>query len=156
VVLPLLAPSVQYAYEILICSLASFSANAARAPEEIFYEAKPHIGTDNLVKIVKHLRNTIISLGEQVCFETKLTVIEIKDSKVTGAIVNESETIETDTIVLALGHSARDTFEMPHQLDIPIEAKQFSIGVHIEHPQSLIEKAQYGRFASHRLLGTAE
>jgi len=128
----------------------------AGAPEEILYQAKPHIGTDNLVKIVKNLRNTIISLGGQVRFETKLTGIKIKDSKVAGAIVNDSETIETDTIVLALGHSARDTFEMLHQLDIPIEAKPFSIGVRIEHPQSLIDKAQYGRFASHRLLGPAE
>jgi len=128
----------------------------AGAPKEILYQAKPHIGTDNLVKIVKKLRNTIISLGGQVCFETKLTGINIRDSKVAGAIVNNSETIETDTIVLALGHSARDTFEMLHQLGIPIEAKPFSIGVRIEHPQSLIDKAQYGRFASHRLLGPAE
>ncbi|MBA7651551.1 hypothetical protein ES703_59370 [subsurface metagenome] len=82
----------------------------AGAPEEILYQAKPHIGTDNLVKIVKNLRNTIISLGGQVRFETKLTGIKIKDSKVAGAIVNDSKTIETDTIVLALGHSARDTF----------------------------------------------
>ena len=128
----------------------------AGAPKEILYQARPHIGTDNLVKIVKNLRNTIISLGGQVRFETKLTGIKIKDSKVAGAIINDSETIETDTIVLALGHSARDTFEMLHQLDIPIEAKPFSIGVRIEHPQSLIDKAQYGRFASHRLLGPAE
>ena len=128
----------------------------AGAPKEILYQAKPHIGTDNLVKIVKELRNTIISLGGQVRFETKLTDIEIKDSKVAGAIVNDSETIETDTIVLALGHSARDTFEMLHKLNIPIEAKPFSIGVRIEHPQSLVDKAQYGKFASHRLLSPAE
>ena len=128
----------------------------AGAPEEILYQARPHIGTDNLVKIVKNLRNAIISLGGQVRFETKLTGIKIKDSEVAGAIINDSETIETDTIVLAVGHSARDTFEMLHQLGVPIEAKPFSIGVRIEHPQSLIDKAQYGRFASHRLLGPAE
>lgn len=128
----------------------------AGAPEEILYQAKPHIGTDNLVKIVKNLRNTIISLGGQVRFETKLTGIKIKDGKVAGAIVNDSETIETDTIALASGHSARDTFEMLAQLDIPIEAKPFSIGVRIEHPQSLIDKAQYGKFASHQLLGSAD
>jgi len=128
----------------------------AGAPEEILYQAKPHIGTDNLVKIVRNLRNTIISLGGQVRFETKLTGIKIKDSKVAGAILNDSENIETDTIVLALGHSARDTFEMLGQLNIPIEAKPFSIGVRIEHPQSLIDKAQYGRFASHPLLGPAD
>jgi len=128
----------------------------AGAPEEILYQARGHIGTDNLVKIVKNFRNTIISLGGQVRFGTKLTGIKIKDSKVAGAIVNDSETIETETIALALGHSARDTFEMLYQLDIPMEAKPFSIGVRIEHPQSLIDKAQYGKFASHKLLGPAE
>ncbi len=128
----------------------------AGAPEEILYQARPHIGTDNLVKIVKNLRNTIISSGGQVRFETKLTGIKIKDGRVVGAIVDDSETIETGTIVLALGHSARDTFEMLYRLDVPMEAKPFSIGVRIEHPQSLIDKTQYGRFASHRLLGPAE
>jgi uncharacterized FAD-dependent dehydrogenase len=128
----------------------------AGAPEEILYQAKPHIGTDNLVKIVKNLRDTIISLGGQVRFETKLTGIKIKNSKVAGAIVNDSETIETDTIVLALGHSARDTFDMLHKLKVPMEAKPFSIGVRIEHPQAMIDKAQYGKFASHQLLAPAE
>lgn len=128
----------------------------AGAPEEILYLAKPHIGTDNLVKIVKNIRKTIISLGGQFRFETKLTGIEIENGKVAAAIVNGSENIETDTIVLALGHSARDTFEMLHQLDIPIETKPFSIGVRIEHPQSMVDNAQYGRFASHTLLGPAE
>ena len=128
----------------------------AGAPEEILYQAKPHIGTDNLVRMVRNLRNTIISLGGKVRFETKLTGIKIKGGKVSGATVNDSETIETDRIVLALGHSARDTFEMLFQLGIPMEAKPFSIGVRIEHPQSLIDKAQYGRFASHRLLGAAD
>ena len=128
----------------------------AGAPEEILYQAKPHIGTDNLVKIVRNLRNTIISLGGQVRCETKLTGIKIKDGRVAGAILNRAEVIETDNIVLALGHSARDTFEMLGQLDIPIEAKPFSMGVRIEHPQQLIDKAQYGRFASCRLLGPAD
>jgi len=128
----------------------------AGAPREILYQAKPHIGTDNLVKIVKNLRDTIISSGGQVRFETKLTGIEIKDSKVTGAIVNDSETIGTDTIVLALGHSARDTFDMLHKLNVPMQAKPFSIGVRIEHHQSMIDKAQYGKFASHPLLGPAD
>ena len=128
----------------------------AGAPEEILYQARPHIGTDNLVRIVKTIRNTIISLGGQVRFETKLTGIKIKDGKVTGAIVNDSENIETDIIAIALGHSARDTFEMLGQLGIPMEAKPFSIGVRIEHPQGMIDKAQYGKFASHPLLGPAE
>ncbi len=128
----------------------------AGAPEEILYNSKPHIGTDNLVKIVKAIRETIISLGGQVHFETKLTGIKIKDGKVTGAIVNGSDSIETDTIVLALGHSARDTFDMLYQLGLPIEAKPFSIGVRIEHSQSMINKAQYGKFASHPLLPQAD
>ena len=128
----------------------------AGAPEEILYQARPHIGTDNLVKVVKNLRSGIISLGGQVRFETKLTGIEIRGGKVAGAIVNGSENIETDTIMLALGHSARDTFEMLHRLGIPIEAKPFSIGVRIEHPQDVIDKAQYGRPASGGFLGPAE
>ncbi|MGB2862804.1 MAG: hypothetical protein WBC05_05705 [Sedimentisphaerales bacterium] len=128
----------------------------AGAPEEILYQARPHIGTDNLVRVVKNLRGGIISLGGQVHFETKLTGIEIKDGKVAGAIVNDSENIETDIIVLALGHSARDTFEMLHRLGIRIEAKPFSVGVRIEHPQEVIDKAQYGRPASGEFLGPAE
>jgi len=128
----------------------------AGAPEEILYQARPHIGTDNLVKIVKHLRHTIISLGGQVRFETKLTGIHIKEGVVTGVCLNDSEILETDTLVLAVGHSARDTFEMLAKLNIPIEAKPFSIGVRIEHPQSVINEAQYGRFASHPLLGPAD
>ena len=128
----------------------------AGAPEEILYQAKPHIGTDNLVRIVKNIRKSIISLGGQVRFETRLTGVRIRDGSVAGAIVQDSETIETDTIVLALGHSARDTVRMLYELGMPMEAKPFSIGVRIEHPQSLIDTAQYGRFASHPLLGPAE
>jgi uncharacterized FAD-dependent dehydrogenase len=128
----------------------------AGAPEEILYQARPHIGTDNLVRIVKHLRHTILSLGGQVRFETKLTGVHVRNGAVAGVIVNDSETIETDTLVLAVGHSARDTFEMLAKLNVPIEAKPFSIGVRIEHPQSVINTAQYGRFASHRLLEPAD
>ena len=128
----------------------------AGAPDEILYQAKPHIGTDNLVKVVKNLRNAIIASGGQVRFETELTGIKIRDGKVAAAVVNDSETIDTDTIVLALGHSARNTFEMLHQLGVPIQAKPFSIGVRIEHPQSVIDIAQYGPSASHRLLGPAD
>lgn len=127
----------------------------AGAPEEILFHARPHIGTDNLVRVVKNLRGGIISLGGQVCFEKKLTGIEIRGGKVAGAIVNDAENIETETIVLALGHSARDTFEMLHRLGVPIEAKPFSIGVRIEHPQDVIDQAQYGGSASGTLLGPA-
>ncbi|MBN1980626.1 MAG: hypothetical protein JW795_03785, partial [Chitinivibrionales bacterium] len=129
---------------------------AAGAPQEILYQARPHIGTDKLVGIVKHLREKIISLGGQVRFDTKLTGVVIRNGRLTGAVVNDAETIETDTLVLALGHSARDTFEMLHDSGVPIQAKPFSIGVRIEHPQSLIDKAQYGRFAGHSALGAAD
>lgn len=129
---------------------------AAGAPQEILYDGRPHIGTDNLIGVVKNICDTIISLGGQVRFETKLTCLEIRDGKVIGAIVGEGEIIATDEIVLALGHSARDTFEMLAGLGVPIEAKPFSIGVRIEHLQSMINKAQYGRFASHKLLGAAD
>ncbi|AQQ70079.1 squalene-associated FAD-dependent desaturase [Limihaloglobus sulfuriphilus] len=129
--------------------------NAGAGPE-ILYQAKPHIGTENLVKIVRNIRKTIISLGGDVMFEKKLTGIEVKDGRVSSAIINGSEKIDTGIIVLAPGHSARDTFEMLAALGIPIEAKPFSIGVRIEHPQSLIDSSQYGVYASSPGLGRAE
>ena len=129
---------------------------AAGAPAEILYEAKPHIGTDNLVRVVKHIRQQIIELGGQVRFETKLTGITIRNGHVTGAVVNDNETIDTAALVLALGHSARDTFEMLHGAGVPIGHKPFSIGVRIEHPQTLIDNAQYGKFAGHPKLGAAD
>jgi hypothetical protein len=151
---------------------------AAGAPEEILWQAKPHIGTDNLVRVVKHLREKILSLGGQVRFETKLTGLVVKDHRITGAVVSRvqgnagfqpalntaqagclrsvTETIATDGLVLALGHSARDTFEMLHQAGVTMELKPFSIGVRIEHPQALIDTAQYGKFAGHPRLGAAD
>ncbi len=129
---------------------------AAGAPAEILYQAKPHIGTDNLVRIVKHIREQIIELGGQVRFETKLTGITTRDGRVTGAFVNDNETIDTTALVLALGHSAHDTFEMLHGAGVPIAHKPFSIGVRIEHPQTLIDAAQYGKFAGHAKLGAAD
>lgn len=129
---------------------------AAGAPEEILYEARPHIGTDHLVRVVRAIREKLISLGAEVRFETKLTGLVIRNGRLTGAIVNDGELIETDTLVLALGHSARDTFEMLHRHDIAMEPKALSIGVRIEHPQTLIDAAQYGRFAGHPRLGAAD
>jgi uncharacterized FAD-dependent dehydrogenase len=128
----------------------------AGAPEEILYNSKPHIGTDNLVRIIKNIRSEIISLGGEVRFQTKLTGIKIISSKIAGAVINDSETIETNSIILALGHSARDTFDMLNQLNIPMQPKAFSIGVRIEHPQQLIDKSQFGRFAGHPALGAAD
>ena len=129
---------------------------AAGAPPEILYQAKPHIGTDNLVRVVKHLREKILSLGGQVRFETKLTGIAVKDGGIAGAVVNDGETIATGTLILALGHSARDTFEMLYVSGVAMEAKPFSMGVRIEHQQSLIDTAQYGKFAGHPKLGAAD
>ncbi len=129
---------------------------AAGAPEEIMYQGKPHIGTDNLITMVRNIRNTIISLGGEVRFNTTLTGLDIVDGVVVNAIVNDNEYIRTDHVVLALGHSARDTFEMLYELNIPMAAKNFSIGVRIEHPQGLIDKAQYGKFGGDKILGPAE
>ena len=128
----------------------------AGAPTNILSDAKPHIGTDNLVGVIKNIRTTIISLGGQVRFETKLTDIETADGKIAAAVVNDSETIPTDTLVVALGHSARDTFAMLHSRGITMTAKPFSLGVRIEHPQSAIDSARYGRFADHPLLPPAD
>lgn len=128
----------------------------AGAPEEILYEAKPHLGTDNLIRVVRNLRKTILDLGGQVRFETKLTDIRIKEDSIYEAIFNDSEAVHTDTLVLALGHSARDTFQMLHEQRIPMTPKAFSMGVRIEHPQTLIDQAQYGPFASHPRLGPSD
>ncbi len=128
----------------------------ASAPKEILFEAKPHIGTDRLRDVVKNIRKKIINLGGEVRFETKLDDIKIENGSVAAAIVNESEQIETDTIVLAIGHSARDTFELLVELGVDIKPKPFSIGVRIEHPQRVINKSQYGKFADEPFLGAAE
>ncbi len=129
---------------------------SAGAPEEILYESRPHIGTDYLVKVVKNIREKIIALGGQVRFETQLTGLIIRNGQLAGAVVNNGETLETGTLILALGHSARDTFEMLHTHGVAMEPKALSIGVRIEHLQSLIDKSQYGRFAGHPQLGAAD
>lgn len=128
----------------------------AGAPEEILYAAKPHLGTDNLIRVVRNLRKTILNLGGEVRFETKLTDIRVKGGSVYEVIFNDSEAAHADTLVLALGHSARDTFQMLHEQKIPMTPKAFSIGIRIEHPQALIDQAQYGPFASHPRLGPSD
>ncbi len=128
----------------------------ASAPKEILFEAKPHIGTDKLRDVVKNIRKKIIDLGGEVRFETKLTDIKVENGAVVAAVVNGYEQIETDTIVLAIGHSARDTFELLVKLGIEIKPKPFSIGVRIEHPQTVINESQYGKFADAATLGAAE
>ena len=128
------------------------------APEEILYDAKPHIGTDKLKLTVKKLREEIIELGGRVMFETKLTGFHSADGKITAAVVEsngKTDIIETDSVILAIGHSARDTFEMLHEKKLPIEAKPFSVGARIEHLREEIDRSQYGRFAGNKALGAA-
>ncbi len=128
----------------------------AGAPEEILYESHPHIGTFRLVGMVEKMRETIQSLGGEIRFGSRVDDIEIVDGAVRGVVLSSGERIATDHLVLAVGHSARDTFEMIHKRGIYIEAKPFSIGLRIEHPQSLIDAARYGRNAGNPLLGAAD
>jgi uncharacterized FAD-dependent dehydrogenase len=128
----------------------------AGAPRDILYQARPHIGTDHLVTVVRRVRETIIALGGQGRFETQLTGLAIQDHRITGVVVNDHESIDATSVVLALGHSARDTFAMLYGLGIAMVAKPFSMGVRIEHPQALIDEAQYGKHAGHPALGAAD
>ncbi|OPZ78753.1 MAG: hypothetical protein BWY78_00412 [Alphaproteobacteria bacterium ADurb.Bin438] len=132
----------------------------AGAPEEIMYMAKPHIGTDNLKMIVKNIRNKIISLGGEYLFQHKLTKLIIKDDKINGIEVENNGTTKeliTDKIILAIGHSSRETFKLLKNQGVLIEPKPFSIGARIEHPQSFINKSQYGnKFCNHKSLKSAE
>ena len=124
----------------------------AGAPEEILYVSHPHIGTFRLVGMVEEMRNTIIGLGGEIRFESRVEDIEVENGEVRGVVLQNGERIATRHLVLAVGHSARDTFEMIHRRGIYIEAKPFSIGFRIEHPQSLIDKARYGKSYSEDLL----
>ena len=133
----------------------------AGAPEEILVDAHPHIGTFKLVKVVEHLREQIIALGGEVRFEQRVTDVAIVDGQLQGLTVldlatQQSYELPTQQAVLALGHSARDTFEMLYERGVYVEAKPFSIGFRIEHPQSLIDRARWGRHAGHPLLGAAD
>lgn len=124
----------------------------AGAPEEIQYVSHPHIGTFRLVGMVEEMRNTIQSLGGEIRFESRVEDIQVKDNQVQGVTLQTGEFIATNHLILAVGHSARDTFEMLHKRGIYIEAKPFSVGFRIEHPQSLIDRARYGLSYSEDLL----
>lgn len=128
----------------------------AGAPPEIMYVSKPHVGTDILQGVVKNIRQEIIELGGTVLFDKKVTDFIIQDGAIKGVIINGKDTIETEAVLLAIGHSARDTFEMLYKNKVEIHQKPFSIGVRIEHPQSLIDKSQYGDYANHPKLGAAD
>ncbi len=124
----------------------------AGAPEEIMYVSHPHIGTFRLVGMVEEMRNTIISLGGEIRFESRVVDIHIENNQILGVTLQTGEFIATHHLVLAVGHSARDTFEMIHNKGVYVEAKPFSVGFRIEHPQSLIDKARYGLSYSEDLL----
>ena len=126
------------------------------APEDIMYDAKPHIGTDVLKTVVVSLRKRVEELGGEVRFRSKLTGIETECGRLTAAIVNETERIECDSLILAIGHSARDTFELLYSLGVPMEPKAFSMGVRIEHRQRDIDFSQYGEIAERNLLPPAD
>lgn len=125
------------------------------APEEIMYKGKPHIGTDILKAVVKNIREKIIELGGEVRFNSKLEDMKIKDNKLYGIVVNGEE-VPCEVLVLALGHSSRDTYEMLHKRGIFMSPKPFAIGVRIEHSQQLINENQYGKFANHERLKAAD
>ncbi len=120
------------------------SLTSAGAPADILYKQKPHIGTDILRLVVRNIRNEIIELGGEFKFETKLERINCINNSILSVMTSNDEIIYTKVLVLAIGHSARDTFKMLKEAGVSMEQKPFSIGVRIEHPQELIDKAQYG------------
>lgn len=128
----------------------------AGAPEEILYVAKPHIGTFRLVSMVEKMRADIEALGGEIRFQQRVTDVLIEDGHLRGVTLASGEQLRADHVVLALGHSARDTFEMLQRRGVYLEAKPFSIGYRIEHPQGLIDKARFGPNAGHPLLGAAD
>ncbi|HEY6897208.1 MAG TPA: NAD(P)/FAD-dependent oxidoreductase [Rhodocyclaceae bacterium] len=133
----------------------------AGAPEEILYVSKPHIGTFRLVGMVEEMRANITALGGEVRFGSRVEEIEIErdaggQGQVKGVVLAGGERIAADHVVLAVGHSARDTFQMLFDRGVYIEAKPFSVGVRIEHPQSVIDRARFGKFAGHPILGAAD
>lgn len=128
----------------------------AGAPEEILYSYKPHIGTDILKNVVKNLRKEMEKLGGNVRFSSQVTDLLIEEGKIKAVEVNHQEWIRTENVVLAIGHSARDTYEMLYQRGVQLRQKPFSIGVRIEHPQELIDQSQYKKFSGHPRLGAAD
>ncbi len=129
------------------------------APQEILYSATPHIGTDRLGGVVKSMREEIISLGGEINFRCRLTGLIVANGFIHGIVFEDengsTKELETDTVILAIGHSARDTVEMLYRSGIKMMQKPFSVGTRIEHPRELIDHSQYGDFAGHPKLGAA-
>lgn len=139
---------------LVLDTFVKFGAN-----EDIRYINKPHIGTDVLSRVIKNMREAIIAAGGQVRFVAKLTDIIIKNNAVTGVVVNDTEEIATDNLVLALGHSARDTFAMLLKKGVHMQQKSFAVGVRMEHPQEMIDMVMYGmkhQDSAHGILGAAD
>ncbi|HLT64310.1 MAG TPA: hypothetical protein VKZ92_07295, partial [Pseudohongiella sp.] len=128
----------------------------AGAPEEILYVSKPHIGTFRLTGVVSTMREEIRALGGEVRFESKVTDFLIRDGRIEGVVLDDGSEILSRYVVLALGHSSRDTFRILHQRGVFMEAKPFAIGFRIEHPQSMIDAARLGKYAGHPALGAAD
>ncbi|MCZ8286514.1 MAG: FAD-dependent oxidoreductase, partial [Bacteroidia bacterium] len=137
----------------------------AGAPADILFEAHPHIGTFKLVKVVENMREQIVALGGEIRFEQRVTDVLIEDGPegkqlrgltVLDQATGQSHEMRADPVVMALGHSSRDTFAMLYERGVHIEAKPFSIGFRVEHPQGIIDRARWGRHAGHPSLGAAE
>ncbi|MDE7285796.1 MAG: FAD-dependent oxidoreductase, partial [Lachnospiraceae bacterium] len=126
----------------------------AGAPQEILYDHKPHIGTDILTNVVVNMRNAILEMGGEVYFHAKVTDLLFEEGRIKGVVINGRERLYAAYVVLALGHSARDTFDMLYEKKIMMEAKPFAVGVRVEHPQELINLSQYGK-KEERKLGNA-
>ncbi|MBR2339104.1 MAG: FAD-binding protein [Clostridia bacterium] len=132
---------------------------AAGAPREILWQAKPHVGTDRLCDAVKGLRDKIIALGGEVCFENQVTAIATHGGMLSGLIIESPQgtrEIACSHAIFAIGHSARDTMQMLYEAGLPMEKKPFAVGVRIEHPRDMIDRSQYGAAAGHPALGAAD
>jgi uncharacterized FAD-dependent dehydrogenase len=141
------------------CGFVLTTLHQHGAPEEILYLAKPHIGTDKLPRVVQSIREEIVSLGGEVLFETRLTDLLLEDGRVAAMRVEhdgEIRELPAEDVILAVGHSARDTFESLYASGVPMRGKPFSIGARIEHPQKWIDRAQYGQASGHPALGAAD
>ncbi len=128
----------------------------AGAPPEILYVSKPHIGTFKLVSMVEHMRATIIGLGGEIRFQSRVADFDIEAGRVRGLVLADGERIAAEQVVLAVGHSARDTFATLHARGVRIEPKPFSVGFRVEHPQSLIDRCRFGDAAGNPILGAAD
>jgi uncharacterized FAD-dependent dehydrogenase len=128
----------------------------AGAPEEILYVSKPHIGTFRLVSMIEKMRADIVALGGEIRFEQQVVDVRIEAGHIRGLLLKGGEQLDANHVVLALGHSARDTFTMLHERGVYMEAKPFSVGFRVEHPQGVIDRARFGPSAGHPILGAAD